>query len=348
MDCKVGMQCRGGVSTHFVASLAVIAVVVSVLLLVQERAYNPTLVKHTTPTPRIPMPLVKTQVPTPAYSEATTIQTELKQPRGLALAGKSTLYIVGDRSLAKFNNTGRRIEVLSLSSEPYAVGVSPNGTVYIGYRDYVEARKGSGEISEWPKLGSRGYITSIAAKDDRVWVADAGGRRVLEYDPEGKLLRTLGEKDASKHVPGLVVPSAHLDVGLDSKGSLWVSNPGRHRMEQYNEDGSVTRSWGRAGAGLEHFCGCCNPTDFAIGPGDVFVTSEKGLYRVKEFSSEGSLRSLVATGKEFGGGAICDISNAPPVVRAAAGGGLDLAVAADGSIYVLDTMSSVVRVFKPK
>ncbi len=346
---------RGAASTHFVAAVLVVLIVALVgVLSIQHRAYNPRLTTHqqAVRVPRGRVPYAGNEVPDTAYAQVAQIKLEVHQPRGIALGPNGDLFVAGDKLLLKHDKAGKQLLKETLPAEAHAVCVGPDGTVYLGYRDHVELRKadGGGPV-EWPKIGDSAYITSLCTDGKSVWVADAGGRRVLEYDTAGKLLRTIGERNPSKNVPGLVVPSPHLDVALDSSGSLWVANPGKHSLEKYGKDGSVVASWGKMGAGMDCFCGCCNPSDFAIGPGDVFVTVEKGVFRIKEYSKEGKLQSLVATGEEFGGGAVCNIivpGETPASRHAKSGESLDLAVAKNGSVYVLDPTSKSVRVFKQK
>jgi len=344
----------GGVSTHFVAAILVIIVATGIVLLVQHKASNPRLSPSREAVMRIQRVLSPTAavMPDTIYMQSSAIQIDLNQPRGIAVGPKSELYVVGDKQLLKYDNAGKLLSKAALSTEPHAVCAAPDGTVYIGMRDRVEARKEDGTgASVWDRLGSRAYITSLCANGSKVWVADAGNRVVLEYDAGGKLVRTFGEKDASKNVRGLIVPSPHMDVGVDSKGSLWVANPGRHSLEEYTENGSVTRYWGKAGFGLQDFCGCCNPSDFAIGPNDEFITSEKGLLRVKVYSPAGKIEGLVASGEEFKGGAtICTIKsnnkpfeNSPP--EGVSGTVLDLAAGQDGRVYVLDPGARCIRVY---
>jgi len=82
---------------------------------------------------------------------------------------------------------------------------------------------------------------------------------------------------------------------------------------------------------LEGFAGCCNPSHFALLPGGGFVTSEKGLPRVKEYSPDGTLRTVVAGSEGFAPGSV----------------GLDLATDPGGRVYVLDPVARAVRVFVP-
>ena len=84
--------------------------------------------------------------------------------------------------------------------------------------------------------------------------------------------------------------------------------------------------------GIEGFCGCCNPTHFIILEDDSFVTSEKGLPRVKMYNRIGELVSVVAPTDQFVESTV----------------GLDLAVDSSQRIYVLDPMQRLVRIFEKK
>ncbi len=83
---------------------------------------------------------------------------------------------------------------------------------------------------------------------------------------------------------------------------------------------------------LEGFCGCCNPSHLARMADGRFVTSEKGLPRVKLYAEDGTFVGLVAGTDAFAKETV----------------GLDLAVDGDGRILVLDPVAKAVRVFVPK
>jgi hypothetical protein len=84
--------------------------------------------------------------------------------------------------------------------------------------------------------------------------------------------------------------------------------------------------------GVEGFCGCCNPTHMAILPDGSFVTSEKGLPRVKIHAQSGELKAVVAAPDSFAEHTV----------------GLDLAVDSAGRILVLDPVARAVRIFSEK
>ncbi|MEA3368519.1 MAG: NHL repeat-containing protein, partial [Planctomycetota bacterium] len=187
-------------------------------------------------------------------------------------------------------------------------------------------------LAAWRPLGERAYTTAIAATKENVFVADAGNRVLWRFDPAGNVLSRIGKKNEEKHAPGLVIPSPYFDVALGPEGMLWITDPGRRRVECYTYDGAYRFAWGKASMKIEGFCGCCNPTHLAIDAAGNFITSEKGLPRVKRHDPEGNFQCVVA----------------PPKAFADRTRGLDLAVDEAGRVLVLDPRRRQVRIFASK
>ena len=132
---------------------------------------------------------------------------------------------------------------------------------------------------------------------------------------------------------------------MDADGLLRLNNPGRHRVELYPTDGALEFSWGKPGMAVPYFSGCCNPINLALLPNGRVVTCEKGLPRVKIYSAHGELEGVVAGTETF-----------PENAKVGAGDGfgdgvrasLDAVAAKDGHIFVLDTVTRVVRVMAPR
>lgn len=267
------------------------------------------------------------------FKEAKRIPTRFKESRGIALGSDGRLYVAGDKAVIIYGKNFSRQGGFRLNYEPYCIAASPDGTVYVGMRDHIETFDAKVKaIARWSSLGKNAYITSISVGKSEIWVANAGNRSILKYNQTGQVTAVFGKKDKSRGVPGIVVPSPHLDVAAVSGGSVWATNPGRHEVELYNTDGSLKRFWGKASFATEGFSGCCNPTDIAVMPDGRFITSEKGLPRVKIYNNKGKFQGIVAGFETF----------APNVV------GLDLAVDSNGRVFVLDTATNNVRVYVPK
>ncbi|MDA3822578.1 MAG: hypothetical protein PF450_08240, partial [Bacteroidales bacterium] len=172
--------------------------------------------------------------------------------------------------------------------------------------------------------------TSIAAGADLLYVADAGNRRVLMYDFDGGLKGEFTGQAESSAGHGFIVPSANFDLLVNSSGELWVVNPGKHAIENYDNDGNLLKFWQNISMKIEGFVGCCNPAEFAALPDGSFVTSEKGMVRIKIYDASGKMKSVVAAPEKFE-----EEGHAPEVT-----------VDENGVVYALDFDRSMVRVFE--
>jgi len=214
-----------------------------------------------------------------------------------------------------------------------SLAVDDKNDLYLGMEDHIEIYDQNGtKQNRWESLGEEAIITSIAISAKSVFVADAGNRIVWKFDKLGTGLQRIGEKNEAKDIPGFVIPSPYFDVAVDLDGFLWVANTGRHSLENYTDDGNFRTSWGEFGMEIQGFSGCCNPSHFVLLEDGSFVTSEKGLPRVKVYNRIGNLVSVVAPTEQFIEGTV----------------GLDLSVDSSQKIYVLDPMQKLVRIFAKK
>ncbi len=270
------------------------------------------------------------------YEQIDVIETGFERATGILLepGSEPSLWVVGDQAVRVFDSDGFCGFQRELSGAPTCLAAGEDLNIYVGFRDHVQVYGYAhfDLLARWESLGPDAYITSLTAHADDLFVADAGGRVVLRYNKSGELLGKIGQKDESKGIPGLVVPSPHLDVAVSKDGMVLVTNPGRRRVEIYNKDGELQSHWGKASQEIDGFCGCCNPTDIAVLPDGRVVTAEKGLPRVKVYSSDGKFECVVATPDDFSAKAV----------------GLDLAVSDDGRVFVLDPAAGTVKIFARK
>jgi len=265
-----------------------------------------------------------------AYRELDAISLGEEIPAGVAVSEEGMIYVTVGSSLLLLDGEGRRIGEQQLPAPAGAVALGTLGEVYLAFGDHIEALLPGGEVQSWPSLGERAVITSLAADGGAIYAADAGGRIVWRFDREGRLLGSFGRRELAAGRIGFVVPSPYFDLALGPKGDLWVANPGRLRIERYTLDGRLLESWGKASLALDGFGGCCNPSHFTILPDGSFVTSEKGIPRVKVYRADGKLESLVAGPEAFRAGTV----------------GLDLAVDAAGGILIVDPARRQLRFFR--
>jgi hypothetical protein len=236
---------------------------------------------------------------------------------------------------------GKQVAEIALGGEPRCVAVAEDGSLYVGLRDHLEVFDPKGQRrATWPSPGQKAYFTGVAVGQADVFVADAGNRVVLRYDRSGTLKGRIGEKNKARNLPGFIIPSPFFDVEIARDGLLRVTNPGRHRVEAYTFDGDLESAWGKPGAGIEKFCGCCNPVNLALLADGRVVTFEKGIPRVKVYAADGTFESVVAGAESFGENAkVCGPNDCTL-------GGLDGVADASGRIYILDLVASEVRVME--
>lgn len=268
------------------------------------------------------------------------------EPRRIAVSIDQKLFVGTRRGVCVLGTEGALVDELPLSGPARCLAVARDGMLYVGLRDHVEVYDQKYQRKAiWETPGKKAWLTGMSASETDLYVADSGSRSVLRYDRSGKLIARIGEKNKERNVPGLIVPSPYLDVKLGRDGLLRVNNPGRHRVDVYTANGDLELAWGKPSAGIEGFCGCCNPIGLALLPDGRCVTCEKGLPRVKVYNGDGSFDCVVAGPETFSqnakAGLVHDLSDSTM-------GGLDAAVDAQGRIYVLDLVTGEIRVMAPK
>ena len=258
---------------------------------------------------------------------------DLGKLNGAAMAlSNGLLYITGDSTLLVLEPDGTMVYTGRVFPSPTGIFVS-DSTIFISYRTFVATYDLSGKlIAQWGNLDERTVITNLVNGGDRIFVADAGNRRILIYTWEGDLRGEFFGEGDSESGHGFIVPSAHFDLAVDPDGELWVVNPGRHAVENYTPDGKLRGYWGAYSVEPGGFLGCCNPARITVAPDGAFVTGEKGLVRIKIFDASGVLRSVVATPDQFR-----EEGKAP-----------DVCIDSDRVVYALDFDRNMIRIFKPK
>jgi hypothetical protein len=242
------------------------------------------------------------------------------------------LFLVGDSSLAVISTGGVPEGKYDILPGPTSIAADQD-YIYIGYTTRIAKYDQSGILQEeWADLGEPTVITSLAIKGDRIYAADAGNRRVLILSTTGEMMGEFEGKAVTEAGHGFIVPSPNFDVVVNEYGELWVVNPGKHALENYTEDGQMRGFWQLSSTEIEGFLGCCNPAEITVTGEGYFVTSEKGVVRIKIYDQSGKLLSVVATPDQFK-----EEGNAPEVC-----------VDDQGRVFALDFDRNQIRVFEPK
>ncbi len=281
------------------------------------------------------------------YAEQRRLDIALHVPTAIASAPNGNIYIAGDTAIEVLRPNGTSATI-ALEDQPTCLAASGEqdanaGCVYVGVGGRIVVFDEAGErVQQWADGGPKSVLTSIALAGDSVFVADAGRRAVMHYHTDGELIGTIGQADPARQMPGFVIPSPYFDLVTGPDELLYVVNPGMRRVEAYSFSGELQSFWGHAGSALPDFFGCCNPAHIERFPDGRFVTSEKGIPRIKVYSADGDLQQVVAGPRQLG-------------VNAAALGDargdqkervFDVALDAKGNVLVLDVHHRKVIVFE--
>ncbi|NWJ51259.1 MAG: hypothetical protein HXX14_10370 [Bacteroidetes bacterium] len=265
------------------------------------------------------------------YKETKNFKLKMNEPIGLAFANEK-LFLLADTNLHIITLEGKELKNTKLSGIPSAITLS-NEYIYIAFSNFIARFDINGKmLNSWKPLDNRTIITSMAIKENTLFAADAGNRRVLRYSTDGELSGSFNGKENKDDPHGFIVPSPYFALAVNADGELWVVNPGKHSLGQYKDSGELRSFWTKDQATIEGFYGCCNPAHFAFLPDGSFVTSEKKIARIKVYKPSGELLCVVAPTEKF-----TEDGYAP-----------DVAVSPQGDIYALDFDKKMIRLFQHK
>jgi hypothetical protein len=105
-----------------------------------------------------------------------------------------------------------------------------------------------------------------------------------------------------------------------------------HALENYTDDGILRGFWEATGMKVEDLTGCCNPAQMTVDAEGNFITSEKGVVRIKKYKASGEFLGVIAEPDKFPQGI-----HAPEVI-----------VTDDNKIVALDFDQKMIRFFEYK
>ena len=251
------------------------------------------------------------------------------QLRAIACDGGGNWLLAGDQEIKNLTPDGALVARWPTSRPGWSLTVDGAGSVWVGEPGRIEIFSRDGRLEDtWRDERLFRLVTALAVTPEEVFVADAGSRWIHRFDHARRLRNHIGDRHRKG---GFHIPNGVLDFARDEDGTLVVANPGMHRVERYEADGTSRGFFGRFG---QHdpaaFPGCCNPTNLALGPAGEIVVSEKAGPRVKVYDRDGELVDVVADAAQF-----------DPACK-----NMDLAVDRQGSIGVADTVGLSLALFE--
>jgi len=156
-----------------------------------------------------------------------------------------------------------------------------------------------------------------------LWVTDSQtlngkGSQVFKFNPDGKVLMTLGKAGVASAEPGLF--DEPTDVAIAGNGDIFVTEghsggtAGNDRISKFSRDGKFIKSWGKKGTGQNELD---SPHTIAIDSRGRLVVGDRNNNRIQIFDQEGRyLETWLQFGRPSG-----------------------IAITSDDSIYVADSES---------
>jgi len=239
---------------------------------------------------------------------------------------KDAVILAGESFIAAYSSELSEKWNIKTESPVTSVAIASE-RIYAVVNNTIRVFGINGEIiTDWGTYDEKSLITSISANDNYIAFADATSKIVFILDKGGEVKYFAG-KDGEP----FNVPSPYFDVVLGRDNTLYVVNPGNRRIERRTIDGKLIDYFGQAGLEADAFCGCCNPAHFTLYK-DGYVTSEKGINRIKILDNKGNFIEFVSSVNKF----------LPPMP-------LDIAVSDDGqTIYGANPADSKLYLFKRK
>lgn len=160
--------------------------------------------------------------------------------------------------------------------------------------------------------GLYGFIFAHTVRvdsEDNIWVVDEGSNMVIKFNPEGRVVMTMGRKPESIRIPnpepqppaegeeerpiGVGVAGDNFnrptDVAWDAEGNIFVSDGyGNSRVAKFDKNGKFIKSWGSQGTEPGQFRTLHSIAVDA--EGNVYV-GDRGNRRIQVFDNDGNFKT---------------------------------------------------------
>jgi uncharacterized protein (TIGR03663 family) len=205
------------------------------------------------------------------------------------------------------------------------------------YRDYEDYN-----LNEWPFVHRFNVYVDNEVLND-VWDYQSGpveftaGRLITTQDPyAGKRTETdavsvVGSNGSGN---GQFITPRNMAFGPD--GNIYVADSGNHRIQVLDRDGNFIRAWGSEGSGPGQLS---EPWGIAVAPNGRVYVADTWNHRIQVFTTNGEYVG--------GFGEFVDVQHNANAEPGKFWGPRDIAIDAEGNLYVTDTGNKRIQKFSP-
>jgi sugar lactone lactonase YvrE len=234
---------------------------------------------------------------------------------------------------------------------PWTIDVSETGLLMIADTGRNRARFVQdayvttvvGPPAEGDLAGPRGIVEG----GDGALIADTEHNQVVQFGNDSSITVFAGTGVAGNEGDDGLATEAQLDnphgLAVGPDGSVYIADTFNNRIRRVAPDGTIATV---AGTGREGFSGdngpavdaeLDEPVGIAVAPDGSLLVADTDNQRIRRVDPAGIITTIAGTGEEGFGG------DGGPALAAMFAGPSDLVVAADGTIYVVDTYNHLIR-----
>jgi len=171
------------------------------------------------------------------------------------------------------------------------VDIDPRGNIYVFHRNpsmpIMAFDKDGKFLRAW---GQNLFKTTHFLRTDRegnVWVTDRGDHQVFKFDPEGRLLMTLGRKGVVGDNESRDAFNGVADLVIAKNGDIFIADgeSTNTRVVKYSKDGTFVTWWGGKGTEPGKFD---EPHSIAIDSEGRLYVGDRRNKRVQVFDQRGT------------------------------------------------------------
>ena len=180
------------------------------------------------------------------------------------------------------------------------------------------------------------------APDDSLYVADSRNNRIQQFDPNGNVLETFGQK--SSGCPYATIPPADIPIGtfcepwavaVSPDGQwIYVADTWNHRIQKLSADGTPVKAWGTPNydpSSKEPF-GLWGPRSIIVDAQGHVIVADTGNKRILVYDADGNFISQLGEG----GTAVGQFDEP-----------IGMTIDTRGNLFVADTWNQRIQVFAP-